>query len=91
MIWLGLNANTGEPRLAGHLIMNPDQPHRWADIYVVVAGTIETGFTMMGWTTHAVLIEQPMKDFGFGLKLAIDTSQLYGTQHLITLRRAEPI
>jgi hypothetical protein len=91
VVWMGINAHTGEPRRAGNLIMNPDEPHRWADIYVVIAGTIETGFTSLGWTTHAVLIEHPLKDFGFGQKLAMPTNKLYGTQHLITLRRAESV
>lgn len=91
VVWLGINAKTGEPRREGNLIVNPNEPQRWADIYYVIAGTIETGFTSVGWTTHAVLIEQPPQDFGYGPKLAMNIHKLYAPHHLSTLRRAEPL
>ena len=53
-----------------HLIINPHEPQRWADIYVVVAGSIDEGFEILGWLPHQVLIEKELKDFGFGPRYA---------------------
>jgi hypothetical protein len=76
VIWLGYRAGTTEPRIAGHLIVNPDEPHRWATRYISVRGSIELGFRLLGWTTHQRLIQEPKKQFGWGLKFAMHTSKL---------------
>jgi hypothetical protein len=54
------------------LELNPDEHQRWADIYIVVKGSIEE----VGWMPHKALIQLPKKDFGFGEKFACDISQL---------------
>ena len=76
VIWLGKDKKTGEPRTTGNLIVNPHEPQRWADIYVVVAGSVETGFKEVGWATHKQLLRQPMVDFGFGTRYAIHVDKL---------------
>jgi len=75
VIWLGVQKN-GKPRDKGHLIVNPDEPQRWADIYVVVRGSIDVGFEEVGWVSHNALVKLPKKDFGFGEKFACDISYL---------------
>lgn len=75
VIWLGVQKN-GQPRDKGNLIVNPDEPQRWADIYVVVKGSVETGFEEVGWIPHKALIQMPKKDFGFGEKYACDIKNL---------------
>jgi len=76
VVWLGFVKGTNSPRSFGHLIVNPYEQHRWADIYVVVAGCVKTGFSILGWTTHSVLVSKRKKDFGFGLKFALPTNLL---------------
>lgn len=75
VVWLGQRPN-GEPREEGHLIVNPDEPQRWADIYIVVKGSIDTGFEEVGWIPHTALVQFPKKDFGFGEKFACNISEL---------------
>jgi hypothetical protein len=75
VVWLGVQKD-GTPRDKGHLIVNPDEPQRWADIYIVVKGSIDTDFEEVGWMPHKALIQLPKKDFGFGEKFACDISQL---------------
>lgn len=86
--WLGVNQHTGEPRRDGHLIVNLNEPHRWADIYIVVAGTVEMGFHVVGWTTHNRLIEYGTKNFGYGEKLAMPVRELWSLGRLYTLQRS---
>lgn len=69
VVWLGVEPD-GRPRRDGHLIVNPDEPQRHADLYVVVAGSIEAGFTLLGWLPHGDLVERPLKNFGYGPKHA---------------------
>ena len=75
VVWLGIQKD-GSPRDKGHLIVNPDEPQRWADIYIVVKGSVDTDFEEVGWIPHKALIQLPKKDFGFGEKFACDISQL---------------
>ena len=75
VIWLG-KTRFGKPRKNGHLIVNPHEPHRWADIYVVVRGCIDDGFEIVGWTTHAQLVAKPKKDFGYGNRFAMNINDL---------------
>ena len=82
--WLGMVA--GRPREQGHLIINPLEPHRFADIYVVVMGSIENGFEIIGWTSHRVLT-QSTKDFGYGPRYCVHTSKLWPIEKLQALRR----
>ena len=88
VIWLGVNRD-GSPRTPEdgcHLIVNPHEPHRWADVYVAVSGTVEGGFKIVGWTTHKALEKQPKKDFGYGERFAMKASSLY-TSDLRFLKR----
>lgn len=87
VIWLGVNAVTGEERREGNLIVNPNEPQRWSDIYVVVAGSTKAGFEVLGWTTHYRLIEEPPKDFGYGKKLAMNVNKLWPPHQLRKLKR----
>jgi hypothetical protein len=75
VVWLGVQKD-GSPRDRGNLIINPDEPQRWADIYIVIKGSIDTGFEEIGWMPHKALIQLPKKNFGFGDKFACDISQL---------------
>jgi hypothetical protein len=75
-VWLGRDKYTGQPRADGNLIVNPDEPRRWANIYISVRGTVEAGFEVVGWTTHGLLAQQPPADFGYGPKLAMRTEKL---------------
>ena len=83
VIWLGINKNTLLPRVSGHLIVNPDEPQRWADIYLIVIGSIKLGFRLLGWTDHKTLTAQPKKDFGYGLKFALHTDKLKDVHDLL--------
>lgn len=86
VVWLGVQPN-GKPRDKGHLIVNPDEPQRWADIYIVVKGSIDEGYEEVGWITHTGLIKLPKKDFGFGKKYVCEISQLKNPQILKALKR----
>lgn len=86
VIWLGVQKN-GEPRETGHLIINPEEPQRWADIYIVIKGSIDKGFEDVGWITHTALVKLPKKDFGFGEKFACDISCLKKPELLKALMR----
>lgn len=78
VIWLGVT-RYGEPRKNGNLIVNPHEPHRWADVYVVVKGSTDVGFEIAGWTTHEELIAKPRKDFGYGTRFAMNINDLHKT------------
>lgn len=86
VIWLGVHIN-GQPRNTGHLIINPDEPQRWADIYVVIKGSLDTGFEEVGWIPHTALVQLPKKDFGFGEKFVCDISHLKKPQLLKALMK----
>lgn len=75
VVWLGARGDA-MPRLHGHLIINPEEPQRHADLYVVVAGSIESGFTLVGWATHMQLTSRPLRDFGYGPRYALPTGSL---------------
>lgn len=78
VIWLG-KTRFGQPRKNGHLIVNPHEPHRWADLYVMVRGCIEDGFELLGWTDHDKLVAKPRKDFGYGDRFAMNITDLEQT------------
>jgi hypothetical protein len=61
IIWSGFEKGSpAEQRVQNdNLLVNPEELHRWADIYVGVSGSVERGFTLMGWTTHRVLVIFP--------------------------------
>lgn len=84
--WLGKVGN--EPRRSGHLIINPLEPHRHADIYVVVRGSVEDGFSVVGWTTHRVLTRLK-KDFGYGERYCVHTDNLWPIDKLKGLKRGQ--
>jgi hypothetical protein len=66
----------GKARRSGHLIINPHEPQRWADIYLVVVGSLEEGFEVIGWIPHEILVQKPMKDFGYGMRYAVNIDAL---------------
>lgn len=76
VVWNGLWPD-GNPRVTGNLIINPHEPQRWAELYILIGGTIETGFQILGWTTHEALTALPKKDFGFGERFAMPVRLLY--------------
>lgn len=86
VVWLGVQPN-GTPRDQGHLIINPEEPQRWADVYVVVKGSVDEGFEIVGWITHTALIKLPKKDFGFGEKFACNITDLKPPALLKALKR----
>lgn len=83
VIWLG--TYNGKPRDTGHLIVNPHEPQRWADLYIVIAGSLSAGFIEVGWATHEQLVNAPRKDFGFGPRYAIHINNLNKPQDLKAL------
>ena len=83
VIWLGFIKGTKKVRETGHLIVNPDQPTRWADIYVIISGCIDGGYKFVGWTSHKLLVSNPRKDFGFGEKFAMHTDNLLTYERLV--------
>lgn len=88
VVWLGCYAGSLTPRSAGHLIISPAEPHRWADIYVVMAGSEEAGFRCLGWTTHKQLSRE-RKDFGYGERFAMHTKELWPVERLTGLKVAK--
>lgn len=86
VIWLGVDENK-KPRQSGHLIVNPDEPHRWADVYIVVSGSTRDGFKIVGWTTHNKLETFGLKDFGYGLKMFMPINKLFKIEALASLKR----
>lgn len=86
VVWLGVKED-GTPRDDGHLIINPDEPQRWADIYIVVKGSIDNGFEEVGWIPHSALIQFPKKQFGFGKKFACHISHLKSPKFLKALMK----
>ena len=76
VVWLGINKHTGKPRKDGYLIINPHEPQRWADIYIVIGGSLDEGFYEIGWMPHKILISYPKQDFGFGERYACHINEL---------------
>lgn len=76
VIWLGRDKRNNLPRKTGNLIVNPHEPKRWANIYVVVKGGFDEGYEIVGWTTHEDLILQPQRNFGFGFRYAMNITML---------------
>jgi hypothetical protein len=77
-VWFGFEKGTTILRSTEnrHLIIEKDVPSRWADIYVLVGGSVETEFNLLGWMWHNRLIRCPPQDFGNGPKLAMKASSL---------------
>jgi hypothetical protein len=76
VIWLGRDKVSNIPRESGNLIVNPHEPKRWADIYVVVGGGFDEGYNIIGWTDHQSLICMQRVDFGFGKRYAMNIKDL---------------
>ena len=77
VVWLGVDKSTNKPRKTGNLIVNPEEPQRWADIYMVVSGSLDEGFRVRGWTSHKKLTSASKKDFGYGKKFALHIDMLW--------------
>ncbi len=86
ILWLGRHPD-GSVRYNGNAIMNPEEPQRWADIYVVVGGGDTEGWTIMGWTTHNVMVQQELRDFGNGPRWGVPCDRLYDISSLTALKR----
>jgi hypothetical protein len=68
-VWAGwFDEENRIPRTRGNLIINVDDPGRYADIYESVVGSLEFGFRLNGWATHEELTARPPRPFGFGPK-----------------------
>jgi hypothetical protein len=84
VVWLGIDPKTGLPKTREwtggrhpvSLLVNPWETWRHADIYVLTAGAIETGFQMVGWATHYEVSRGPVADLGYGEKWAFPVSRL---------------
>lgn len=76
VVWLGRDKRSSEPRKSGNLIVNPHEPKRWADLYVVVGGGFDEGYNIIGWTDHQSLICMPRVDFGFGRRYAMHINDM---------------
>ncbi len=74
VIWLGFEKNTTIPRFRGHVIINEYEQHRHADVYWIIRGSIEFGFSIAGWCWHDDICKT--KDFGYGPKLCMHTDDL---------------
>jgi hypothetical protein len=70
VVWFGVDKN-GLPRRNGNLIVNPEEPQRWADRYLVVGGSIEAGHYWVGWAKHEDVLAARKKDLGYGPKWVI--------------------
>jgi hypothetical protein len=79
----------GSPRLRGNLLINPHEPWRHADMYIVVRGTTSSGFTIIGWTGHDNLIERQPKDFGFGPRYWMPIGELTNIKVLVEAINAD--
>ncbi len=86
VVWIGRNID-GTPREVGHLIMSPDDPHRFADVYVVMSGCVDSGYKCLGWCTHKQLLAGPRQNFGYGERLSLHTSRLQPILVLQSLKR----
>ncbi len=84
--WIGVDEKTGTPRQSGHLIVNPHEPWRWADLYVVMAGSEQSGYKCLGWTTHKKLTSDEQRNFGYGPRFAMHTSKLEPIERLLRLK-----
>ena len=85
-IWNGFQTgSTTKPRMGGNLLVNPDDPYRYrnSDIFVLVAGTIETGFSFLGWATKSDLKIRPAKNFGYGNRFFVPASELRSMDKLM--------
>lgn len=82
--WLGWDRNH-IARTSGYLIVNPGAIRH--DIYVLVAGSTEVGFRIVGWATHEEITARPKQDFGHGMKHALHTINLRKPEELSRLAR----
>lgn len=82
VIWLGFDYKNNVPRTTGHLIVNPHEPQRWANLYLVIKGSLKRGYTEAGWATHEQLTKASQKDFGYGRRFAIHVNDLNSPNEL---------
>lgn len=83
IVHLGLEPGTRNPRLTGNLLINPHEPWRHCDVYVVVRGTVATGFEFVGWATHEELVSRPPRKFGYGPRYHIPIRDLRPVDELL--------
>jgi hypothetical protein len=86
---LGVEVYWPENPRAKYLIVSKDEPHRWADLYVVVRGTIEAGFEVIGWTYHGLLLQEPVKNFGYGERYCMPLDKLFSIDRLMKLKKSK--
>jgi len=80
--WMGFDSR-GKARIEGNLIVNPYDPAK--DIYVLVQGSCEEGFSCLGWIDRDSLESLPMRDFGYGRKYAAPPNKLRNIHELCDL------
>lgn len=78
VVWLGFGEpyRSQRPRLSGHLIVGPKKEKNLADVYVLVIGTIEAGFTLAGYIGRDRLLTYSKRMFWNTLKLAVPIGEL---------------
>jgi hypothetical protein len=76
VVHLGI-LDDGRPRMHGNLIINPHEPWRHAEIYLVVRGSIQTTFELLGWYVHDLLVRRPERNFGYGPRYWCPIDELY--------------
>lgn len=86
-VWNGFATGSKvEPRMRGNLLLNPadekkassglDRRYRNSLIFILVAGTVETGFKFLGWATKDEATKRPIKNFGFGRRFWVPSDEL---------------
>lgn len=93
-IWNGFaTGSKTKPRLFGNLLVNPFEPHRYREsqIFVLVVGTIESGFRLVGWATRRDIEARPQRDFGFGKRYWVPMSELRSMDKLKTVGNGEAV
>lgn len=78
VVWNGFIKGTKKPRLNGNLIVNPFEPHRYrnTDVFILVIGSIDDGFKIVGWATTDDVKRRPQKNFGYGNRYWVPIEEL---------------
>ena len=82
VIWNGFATGTRKPRLDGNLLVNPFEPHRYAQsfFFVLVGGTVEHGWRFLGWARRQEVFDRTNRDFGYGERHWVPVSALHDVE-----------
>jgi len=88
VVWNGFAPGKDRaPRVGGTLIINPfefEQRYGNSSLFILVGGTIEYGFSFLGWATIKDLTKRPTRDFGYGPRYWVPANEL---RQINTLKR----